>query len=65
MEVEHTSWVSFHGEEAGAGFGSALVAVGDYAGGEGLDLLGGLPRVDRETSGFDVGGVAIWLDISQ
>jgi hypothetical protein len=62
-DTSSDDWFMVYGEEAYVDFGTAVAGVGDFDGSGGLDLAAGTPRKDRDSFGFDVGGVTIWLDI--
>jgi len=55
-------WSAVYGESANAAFGAAVAGPGDWDGDGQPDLAVGLPKVDDDSVGFDVGGVAIWTD---
>ncbi len=56
------AWTGLYGEEQDIGFGGSLAAPGDWDG-DGLgDIAVGAPGMDRSGVGFDVGGIAAWVD---
>jgi len=60
--VEDAAWSVVFGEDAYGEFGLSVSGLEDLDGDGFPELVGGVPRVDRDGVGFDVGGAAIWLE---